>query len=176
MCISKASSIITRTNLIGKDVFYIAHVGRHANYKKDNKMMDFYKYGISKNIYQRELQGHRKTFKTFNMLLVEQAPSKERVETDFTKELKLNGIHAGLYTLHEKSQRELFWLEDVEDLPAVLNIAKGLVEQYKRMDHAEYMNKLLEFKIKLLEYKMSDVYKQELQLLMKHDHVVMKIS
>lgn len=125
-----------------QNVLYVAYIGKYNN-------QEYYKYGISTNIYQREYEQHRKTFETFEMQFIKKTYNMHQVEDMLEKELKIRNLHATLTfkkrgakaTTAPKRQTELFVTNNVYDLKYIRRLINRIVNYYDR-DIIQEMKKL----------------------------------
>ena len=88
-----------------------------------------YKYGISRDIYKRILNGHIKTFPVFQMEHIRETRHREDVEDILTCELKLKGWHHS-QKYNGKLNRELIMLDNEEDLVYIKNLIDDIVNHF----------------------------------------------
>jgi hypothetical protein len=72
-----------------KHVLYIAFVGKYFG-------LFIFKYGLSRDMFRREYNEHRKQFTVFEVVLIIECDNCEAVETLFEKELKMRHLHQEL--------------------------------------------------------------------------------
>ena len=101
-----------------KSVMYIAYVGQVER-------QDMYKYGITRNLFKREYEQHRKTFDTFEMLHVKPTYNMALAEDIFEKELKLRNLHRK-HKIGGKQQIELFTLDDDYDIDYIKRLVNRI--------------------------------------------------
>jgi prophage antirepressor-like protein len=98
----------------GKRVFYIAYIGCYGD-------EHLYKYGISRNIFNRDVNQHRKTFDYFQILQIYETDNYDIVEELFEKEMKVRGWHREM-EINNKRQTELFSCSDIEKIKEYITI------------------------------------------------------
>jgi hypothetical protein len=91
-----------------KNVMYIAYIGKIGR-------QETYKYGVTKNLFKRDYEQHRKTFPTFDMLHVKPTYNIYHAEDLFEKELKLRNLHRQ-HKIAGKQHTELFTLTEDYDM------------------------------------------------------------
>lgn len=102
-----------------KSVIYLARI---------EPIRPIYKYGISRDIYKRILNGHIKTFPIFQMEHIIETRHREDAEDILTNELKLRGIHH-IEKFNGKMNRELIILNnDGEELQEVKELMENIVD------------------------------------------------
>ncbi len=101
-----------------KNVMYIAYVGKIER-------QDIYKYGITRNLFKREYEQHRKTFNTFEMVHVKPTFHMAQAEDLFEMELKLRNLHRKL-EFGGKQQIELFTLDDNYDIDYIKRLVNRI--------------------------------------------------
>lgn len=158
----------TISDFDGKAVLYIAHVGRYDG-------IYYFKYGLSRSIYQREYKQHRKQFETFKLLFIGECDNCEKVEELFEHELKVRKLHFGL-TIKEKPQTELFASTTKFPLDFFIGVMKKLIDGHKLPVIKEADAKIGALSVTVdayrqteelrkleLQYRLSDNYKLELE-------------
>ncbi len=177
---TKPSIYLTKniTDYEDKNVMYIAYVGKH-----NNELI--YKYGISSRMFKREHLEHRKVFKPFVLIYLEETDNNIKIESQFERELKVRDVHRNL-SFNGKKYTELFTISPlynidkligiVDDfiankpLPAIfdannkIKLLSDNIEFSKFELEHQYKIKIEDTKQKELDYKMSDNYKMELQI------------
>lgn len=130
-----------------KHVVYLAYVGE---YNKKH----YLKFGISHNFVQRDLEQHRKNFKTFNVIKIWETLAKNLVE----ESIKHNCLSKGILTsmkkkdIHVKckdngkdqSIRELIVLNEVNGIDYCIKMIDDLVANTKIPQEMIYIEKMKE--------------------------------
>ena len=149
----------TLARLHKQNVLYVAYIGSYDG-------IDTFKYGKSSDVYQREYQSHRKSFKVFEMYNIYRTNYKDQVEGLLANELRLRNIHRELMIMTAcnklKLQTELFQPNEEYTINHVDTIIKELISEHNKRDREERELELeriklqrleLEYKIKLLDSK-----------------------
>jgi|UniRef100_A0A6C0BGT1 hypothetical protein len=134
-----------------QNVVYVAYVGKYNN-------QDYFKYGVSTNIFQREYEQHRKNFDHFEMCLVKKAYNMYQAEDYLEKELKLRNLHRHL-EIRDKKQTELFVISEEYDYDYVRKLVNRVI-RYADKEILYEMN-ILKKHIKTLEAELKRVTESE---------------
>lgn len=165
----------------GHAVIYIAYVGKYDG-------VYIFKFGLSRDVFSREYNKHRKSFDQFKVLFIAKCDNCEQVEKLFKKDLKIRNLYRRL-TIKNKYQTELFTITTkfthdyfidlmqklINDhkLPAIkdadnkINNLCNVVDTYKQSDEIKKLE---------LQYKLSDNYKLELHRDIKKSRTDIKIN
>ncbi|AZL89718.1 Bro-N domain-containing protein [Megavirus baoshan] len=156
------------SDFFNKNAIYIAYIGMYNG-------EHLFKFGLTKNIFNRDYKQHRKSFENFKVVFIGETDNCENVESLFKKELRVRYFERQCL-IKNKSQTELFtvttkytyqYFIDLmkklivdHKLPAIkeaddkINALSSVIDSYK---HSEEIKKL-EY-----QYKLSDNYKLKLQ-------------
>lgn len=158
-----------------KAVIYVGYIGVHAN-------EHIFKYGLSRDMFRREYNEHRKTFEEFKIIYIEECDNCESVEKLFKKELKIKNLHREL-TINNKNQKELFTVTTKYTHETIISQLETLITENKlpALKEKEIENKNLnnvlntykqseELRKLELEYKLSDNYKLECEYKMSKNY------
>lgn len=121
------------TSFEGKNVLYIAYVGKHPRPSQQDALVDTFKYGKSSDIYQREYKSHRKAFGTFEMLHIYPSAYSDYVETQFERELRVRNIHTEI-SINNKKRTELFQPTEEYSLAFVATVMRRLIKMSEQRD------------------------------------------
>ncbi|ANB50165.1 putative Bro-N domain-containing protein [Powai lake megavirus] len=156
------------SDFFNKNAIYIAYIGMYNG-------EHLFKFGLTKNIFNRDYKQHRKSFEKFKVVFIGETDNCENVESLFKQELRVRYLERQC-VIKNKSQTELFtvttkythqYFIDLmkklivdHKLPAIkeaddkINALSSVIDSYK---HSEEIKKL-EY-----QYKLSDNYKLKLQ-------------
>lgn len=126
-----------------KNVVYIAYIGKIGR-------KETYKYGVTKNLFKREYEQHRKTFNKFEMCHVKPTYNIYQAEDLLEKELKLRNMHTTM-RINGKLQTELFTVNEDFDLDYIKRLVNRLSKHVDKDIHAEIS--ALKKEIKTLKVK-----------------------
>jgi len=151
-----------------KAILYIAYVGK---YKGEH----IFKFGLTRDLFQREYDKHRKQFELFKVVFIGECDNCEKIEKKFKKELKMRCISRNLI-IKGKQQTELFTITNKFTHEYFIDIMKNLISTHKLPAIKEADNKIttlanvvdtykLSDELRKLEmqYKLSENYKLELE-------------
>lgn len=128
------------------NVLYMAYVGKYNN-------RPTYKYGITKDIYTREMKAHRKNFEMFDMRYIYKTNHNAQLEELLEKELKIRGVHCSM-KINNKQQTELFQPSKKFSLSQIHTLILDMQEHLQKKDEDDNLERSkLELQIKTLEYK-----------------------
>jgi hypothetical protein len=151
-----------------KNVIYIGYIGEFDNEK-------YYKFGISEQVYTREVEQHKRTFDTFEMKHIELCDNMSFVEKLFKQELKTKNLLKSL-EINSRNQTELFITTPQNDIIQIIQNLKDLINKNPLQTIKESKNEIDKLKEEL-EY-----YKKETQKItsnyeeLKEDHRDIKID
>nr|AEX62209.1 uncharacterized Bro-N domain-containing protein [Moumouvirus Monve] len=156
------------SDFFNKNAIYIAYIGVYNG-------EHLFKFGLTKNIFNRDYNQHRKNFENFKVVYIGETDNCETVESLFKKELRVryyerqfiikNKLQTELFTVTVEFTHEYFIdlmkkLIKTHKLPAIkeaddkINALSNAIDIYKQSEEI----KKLEYK-----YKTSENYKLKLQ-------------
>ncbi|AQN67865.1 putative BRO-N domain protein [Saudi moumouvirus] len=156
------------SDFFNKNAIYIAYIGVYNG-------EHLFKFGLTKNIFNRDYNQHRKNFENFKVVYIGETDNCETVESLFKKELRVryyerqfiikNKLQTELFTVTVEFTHEYFIdlmkkLIKTHKLPAIkeaddkINALTNTIDIYKQSEQI----KKLEYK-----YKKSENYKLKLQ-------------
>lgn len=127
-----------------KNVVYIAYVGKIGR-------KDTFKYGVTKNLFKREYEQHRKTFSKFEMCHVKPTYNIYQAEDLLEKELKLRNMHTTM-RINDKLQTELFTVNSDFDIDYIKKLVNHISKHVDKDIHEEIGD--LKKEIKALKKKL----------------------
>ncbi len=133
-----------------KNVVYIGYVGVHNN-------EHIFKFGKTRNIYNRDIKKHRSNFNFFEIIYVKDCVNYEIVEKQFKKELIAKKIHRKL-NIRNKTDIELFTITNKISIDDIKRLMDDIIDFFP-------INKDL----MLAKYEY-DIYKE------KNDHLKLQIE
>jgi hypothetical protein len=138
-----------------KNVVYLAFIGYING-------IAYYKLGMSKQIYTREFEQHKKTFDTFIMIHIELCDNMMVVENEFKLELKSKNLLRTL-EINGKNQTELFITNPQNDIKKIIQNLKDLVIKFPLEVIKETQNEIEKLKH---EHEI-EIFKKEIDTLNK---------
>lgn len=136
-----------------KAVLYIAFVGKY-------KGEFIFKYGLTRDVFRREYDEHRKQFEKFQVVFIGECDNCEEVETLFEKELKLRYLWRNLM-INNKQQTELFTVTTKFNYDFFIDLMKKLITNNKLPVIKEADNKIANL-VKVVDgYKQSDELRKQ---------------
>jgi uncharacterized coiled-coil DUF342 family protein len=110
------------SNFNNKNVVYLSFIGYING-------IAYYKYGMTKQIYTREFEQHKKTYDTFIMIHIELCDNMMVVENEFKLELKSKNLLRTL-EINGKNQTELFITNPQNNIKKLIQNLKDLVVKF----------------------------------------------
>jgi hypothetical protein len=110
------------SNFNNKNVVYLAFIGYING-------IAYYKYGMTKQIYTREFEQHKKTFDTFIMIHIELCDNMIFVENEFKLELKSKDLLKS-QEINGRKHIELFITNPQNNIKKIIQMLKDLVQKY----------------------------------------------
>jgi hypothetical protein len=150
------NSISTFNN---KNVVYLSFIGYING-------IAYYKYGMTKQIYTREFEQHKKTFDTFVMIHIELCDNMIHIENEFKLELKSKNLLRTL-EINGKNQTELFITNSQNDIKKLIQNLKDLVIKYPLEIIKETKNEIEKMKI----FYETEKQKEELERLKNENEI-----
>lgn len=121
-----------------KNIIYIAYIGQ-----VDGEQI--YKFGKTSFLAKRDIEQHRKTFLTFEVVHISECDNKDIVEMKFRQELRVKNILREL-TINDRKQTELFTVTSAYSLDSIIKILTQIVEKFplqalqnKECEHKEVL-------------------------------------
>lgn len=122
-----------------KNVIYIGYIGTYES----NKL--YYKFGISNQIFKRDVAQHRKTFNTFKIIHIVECNNNSVVEAMFKKELHVKRLLRQL-TINNKTQTELFTLTNPHTIATITAMLNKLVKDNELQEIVELKKEIEQMK------------------------------
>lgn len=152
-----------------KSVIYIAYIGIHKN-------EHIFKYGISRNMFNRECKQHRKRFETFEVVYIGKTDNCIEIEKMLKNELVLRHLNRNI-KINDKRQTELFTVTYEFTYQYFIKMTKSLITKHRlpAVEKADQKINDLETTIESYktsnqvnilkaQYKLSDNYKLKLEI------------
>ncbi|AVL94396.1 putative Bro-N domain-containing protein [Moumouvirus australiensis] len=156
------------SDFFNKNAMYIAYVGIYNG-------EHLFKFGLTRNIFNRDYKQHRKSFEKFKIVFIGETDNSEKVESLFKQELCVRYLDRQ-HIIKNKSQTELFTVTTKYTHEYFIDLMKKLIETHKLPAIKEADDKINALtntidiykqseQIKKLEYKYkkSENYKLKLQ-------------
>lgn len=116
-----------------KNVIYVGYIGVHNG-------KHTFKFGRTNRIYKRYNVEHKKTFKTFIMVHIEETDNNDEIENLFKDELVTRNLKRHL-KINNKRHTELFALTDEKELPPVLQLLSDLIKDHQLPSIKKFQHK-----------------------------------
>lgn len=140
------------SDFYGKNVVYIIYVGSYEN-------KEYYKFGISSRIFEREFMEHRKAFETTEVVYITECDNNAKIEKLFKQNLKTCNLLKSL-TIKNKTQTELFFTTIDHSLERLKVCLDELINEHKLLSISEKDKEIELLKIqkdKDIELKNKDI-------------------
>ena len=135
--ISSFYSEVLVSNFYEKAVVYIGYIG------KINGSF-FFKYGLSRHMFERDYEQHSKKFSVFEIVFIGETDNCERIELLFEQELKT----LKLYRKYKSYGKEFFTVSTQYSIEFVINNMKNLIDENPLPSIIEAKNSHEKYKLK----------------------------
>lgn len=134
-----------------KPVFYLGVINI------DNEI--YYKYGISRTMFNRDVKQHRKHFENFNIIYIIESSNIEEIEKKFKTILMSREL---LTKIKGYNNKEIFKTDNIQEY---INIVKDLVKKFPLKEVEDRNNKimLLEDTVKQKDKEENKRYQQQIE-------------
>jgi hypothetical protein len=107
------------TGFDGKNVFYIGYIGYFNG-------EEIFKYGVTSNVFVRDVKKHRNEFEIFDMVHIEECDNMLEIKRLFKREMMFKKMNRTL-TVNGKTHTDLFTFVEYWDMNQTLMIVNQLI-------------------------------------------------
>ncbi len=106
----------------GKNVVYIGYIGMFYN-------EHIFKFGKTRDIYNRDIKKHRKNFNFFDIIHIKECTNHEIIEEKFKKELIAKNIYRRI-KINGKKKTELFTITNKISIENVIQLLENVIKYF----------------------------------------------
>ena len=142
------------TDYDNKNICYIGYIGIY-----NDKLL--FKFGISTNVYVRDIKTHRKFYKMFVIKYIKECHNHKQLENKFKQELVARGLTISL-KINDVMQNEIFTVNDIYPIDTIIQLFETLIDKYGSGETEKDND--TNYRIKELEFKKFEIQEQTKQI------------